>query len=714
MAAYLASNGGNKAKLAKFVTKLSVNVTHIVRKNKAGRHIPRIKVISGLATRNDGAGLIPPPIVPESGAGPKEVRFWLENSAGPSSSAPGGGRGGAKGGMGGGGAGAGSKKGKQAPKPGPTPAPPQGRYISVYEFFRSGMERAQGFWLLPLPVVNVGTRERPSYLPAQVCHVIPGQASNAQLTPAQTQQIIRFAVRRPAQNAQSIITAGAQMLTGDTSTLDAFNISIRPRLLSVPGRVLNSPSVRYGAQKQAATRFGSWNMQQVQFSAKTNLPYWTYLWISSPTVDPWRDEEELQTSVRKFTAKLGELGITCSDCTRGMRITVGPGPGTVESRIDEAFHRFTSSPNRPPPKLVLAILPAADVAIYNRVKYACDVREGLINVCVIASKFAKANDQYLANVGLKFNLKLGGINQSLEPSKLGLLSQGKTMVVGIDVTHPSPGSAATAPSVAGIVASIDKGLGQWPADLAIQTARQEMVAGLQSLMEARLALWKSHNGVYPENILIYRDGVSEGQYNLVLDQELPEVRSACAKLYSATATKQGLPRITIVIVGKRHHIRFYPTDSKQADRSSNPQNGTVVDRGVTEARNWDFFMQAHTAIQGTARPAHYYVVWDEIFQARQGSGYPPPFKNAADVLEDLTHNMCYLFGRATKAVSICPPAYYADLVCERARCYMSGLFNPSGASSAGSVGEGDESTSHGPDSSLVKIHPNVRNSMFYV
>jgi hypothetical protein len=34
------------------------------------------------------------------------------------------------------------------------------------------------------------------------------------------------------------------------------------------------------------------------------------------------------------------------------------------------------------------------------------------------------------------------------------------MLVGIDVTHPSPGSASTAPSVAGIVASVDGTLAQ--------------------------------------------------------------------------------------------------------------------------------------------------------------------------------------------------------------------------------------------------------------
>ena len=38
-------------------------------------------------------------------------------------------------------------------------------------------------------------------------------------------------------------------------------------------------------------------------------------------------------------------------------------------------------------------------------------------------------------------------------------------------------------------------------------------------------------------------------------------------------------------------------------------------------------------------------------------------------------SLCYLYGRATKAVSICPPAYYADILCERGRCYLQKYIN---------------------------------------
>jgi eukaryotic translation initiation factor 2C len=63
-----------------------------------------------------------------------------------------------------------------------------------------------------LPVINVATKDSPSYLPVDVCDVRPGQPAGAKLSSAQTQQMIRFAVRRPVHNAQSIVTSGGRLL----------------------------------------------------------------------------------------------------------------------------------------------------------------------------------------------------------------------------------------------------------------------------------------------------------------------------------------------------------------------------------------------------------------------------------------------------------------------------------------------------------------------
>jgi eukaryotic translation initiation factor 2C len=42
------------------------------------------------------------------------------------------------------------------------------------------------------------------------------------------------------------------------------------------------------------------------------------------------------------------------------------------------------------------------------------------------------------------------------------------------------------------------------------------------------------------------------------------------------------PTLTIIVCGKRHHARFFPTDSAHADKNGNTRAGTVVDKGVTD------------------------------------------------------------------------------------------------------------------------------------
>ncbi|KAI9773827.1 MAG: hypothetical protein M1840_006052 [Geoglossum simile] len=707
MANYLATNIHEPRKLEnleKYLRGMRVTVTHIVRKNKAGQEIPRIKTIFGLARKIDGHKLQHPPRMPNSGAGPKDVKFYLDpmksltegvNKLGGSSG--GGGKGkepsGKAGGL------LGKKSGPGLPD----------NYISVFDFFRKSYNRPINN--SELPVINVGNRENPIYLPAEVCAIVDGQPSKTKLTADQTAKMIQFAVRKPAQNVSSISIKGAKVLgiEPQNATLKKFGISIEPQLITVPGRVLTGPAVRYKGSKTVTARSGSWNMQSIQFTSGTSLPSWTYLLIKfRGSNDAWGNEYgKLKTTLQDLHASLGRTGVTASvPVLPGLVIEVEPDGSDHEWKIDDALGKIAARGI----KLALVILPKPMTAVYNRVKYVGDVLRGVHTVCVVGQKLAKQtldkNAQYFANVALKFNLKLGGTNQSLDPPRLGIISEGKTMVVGIDVTHPSPGSASSAPSVAGIVASVDAKLGQWPADIRIQASRQEMVSALDDLLKHRLQAWRTKNKRLPDNLLVYRDGVSEGQYSKVLEEELPLLRKACATTYPGEDTKRGLPNITIIVVGKRHHTRFYPTSEKDADRSSNPQNGTIVDRGVTEPRNWDFFLQAHTAIQGTARPAHYFIVMDEIFRKQKGKS---PFQSSADALEDLTHNMCYLFGRATKAVSVCPPAYYADLVCERARCYLSKVFD---ATPAPSISSAAPKQQVNPND--VVIHRNLKDSMFYI
>lgn len=357
-------------------------------------------------------------------------------------------------------------------------------------------------------------------------------------------------------------------------------------------------------------------------------------------------------------------------------------------------------------EFVWIIIPEGSKILYDRIKYFSDISQGLITVVSVDNKIAKANAQYVCNEALKINLKLGGINQVsstvllilfqpilvvmecfvflscqsnqafhhvqiVHPPNLHFIASGTTMIMGLDVTHPSTDLGKfSAPSVAGLVSSVDKYLAQWPAVLSVQTRRQEMIADLKSMAMRALESWKTKNGRYPENILVYRDGVSEGQHLIVLRDELPLIKAACQELYG----QQQPARITIVVVAKRHHTRFAPTTENDSNKSGNSGTGNckpglVLDRGITESGSWTFFLQAHKALQGSARPGFYTVIHDEIFREYANRlGNQSKRGNAADVCEDITQSLCYCFGRATRAVGIVTPVYHADLLCDRASC----------------------------------------------
>lgn len=69
--------------------------------------------------------------------------------------------------------------------------------------------------------------------------------------------------------------------------------------------------------------------------------------------------------------------------------------------------------------------------------------------------------------------------------------------------------------------------------------------------ELLIMFYKSTGGYKPHRIILYRDGVSEGQFLAVLQHELTAIREACIKLEGDYK-----PGITFIVVQKRHHTRY--------------------------------------------------------------------------------------------------------------------------------------------------------------
>lgn len=70
---------------------------------------------------------------------------------------------------------------------------------------------------------------------------------------------------------------------------------------------------------------------------------------------------------------------------------------------------------------------------------SCTVVIGIPTQCVQSKHINDAKKQYCANVCLKVNMKLGGMNLFLSPQQIPFISERPTIVFGGDVTHPAPG-----------------------------------------------------------------------------------------------------------------------------------------------------------------------------------------------------------------------------------------------------------------------------------
>lgn len=150
-----------------------------------------------------------------------------------------------------------------------------------------------------------------------------------------------------------------------------------------------------------------------------------------------------------------------------------------------------------------------------------------------------------------------------------------TMVIGADVSHGGAGTMT--PSVAAMTISKDRLGIKFMAAVQTNGVRVEIITkdNIHKMLSENIDGWTKTvaNGNAPQHVIYFRDGVSEGQYAHVLNQEVADMRA----LFKS---KGANPKFTVIVATKRHHVRFFP-DQSSGDRNGNPQPGTLIETGVT-------------------------------------------------------------------------------------------------------------------------------------
>jgi hypothetical protein len=272
----------------------------------------------------------------------------------------------------------------------------------------------------------------------------------------------------------------------------------------------------------------------------------------------------------------------------------------------------------------------------------------------------------LENILAKTNCKNFGINYMpiIESCAEDYdVMKGNVLIVGYDVAHPPPMKASERrlvrsqgitvcesiePSVVGITANSAKHPHVFVGDFFFQESRKEAVDTMQ--LEQRMCwiltmLKQSRpNHDKPPVIVVVRDGISEGQFQMAKEEELPALQDGC-ELYC----KGYKPKFVFVIGTKRHYKRFMV---ERNGRIENMAPGSVVEEKFTRTDCPEFYMQSHFPIQGTGKAVQYAIPVNETNITR-------------DQLQALLNSLCFEHQIVNSAVSIPEPVYQSDELAKR-------------------------------------------------
>ncbi|PIL23264.1 Argonaute [Ganoderma sinense ZZ0214-1] len=489
-------------------------------------------------------------------------------------------------------------------------------------------------------------------IPMECCTIPAGQVIRKKLLLETTKNWMRLATMKPHDRLQSIRAAPDVLRYSESDYTQGFNMHVKPNaeVESVQARVLDPPVLIYGIQSRQPTIIppdGSWNMINKTFFRPSTIDRWVVVVYES---EQRFSRETAYGMVFEFLQQFIAFGITCNEIDP---LVLWEQPTNVAASLQNAGMKVIEKHwnKGSGPDLMIVVLPDSSPDIYRSVKHFGDVVRGVATQCLRSTKCIKANKQYFANVCLKINAKMGGINTIADPRAFPVLTDPKTTIVmGGHIRHPAPAGHRYGPSFAALVCSVDSEMAKYIADCRVQTSRKDMIEELEAMATAHIAMFKSYQQNVekkspgdPDRVIFYRAGVSEGQFKHVLELELPQLKRALA----ANNVKAD---ITVVGVSKGHHVRFFPQSSEEGDKSGNCPVGTVVDRSVTHPTDFDFYLQSHR----TTRPAHYNVLYDEN-------------KFTPDALQSLSFALCHVYARCTRSVSIPAPIYYARIANARAK-----------------------------------------------
>ncbi|OSX76696.1 hypothetical protein BU14_0178s0012 [Porphyra umbilicalis] len=497
-----------------------------------------------------------------------------------------------------------------------------------------------------------GSNKRPMYLPIEVVQIVGAQRRH-RLTDQQTSKLKDMACTKPPVRFQNVSRLRRVAAYETDEYLKEFGLTVEPAMLHVSGRALSPPTLIYNHALTVQPANGRWNMKdKMYYQAGPILHYWGVLILqdSRGRMPPGggRVKQDFMRFLTTLESVSRKTGLAISNMNPMILVRSKSDVAQAMREIKETVDGDAREHGQPGCQLILIVKPTNETSDYREIKFQSDSVHGCPSQCMLSKHMERVNIMYCANLGLKINSKLGGGNVTLTQPSLDRLKARKTlMIMGLDLSLESKAIARTTDAVAAVVGTLNHQYTEYASAYRFQLAKEEHIMDLTKLAQDVFTSFFERWQKLPEALLVYRDGVADSQMKHVLDVE----RDALVEAYQ-NVQPGSTPEITMVVTQKRHRTRFMPVNQSQGDKAGNCKPGLCVDGDITQPHQFEFYLQSHTALQGTSRPVRHVVLVNELGLS-------------SDELQEITNSLCYVNARCTLSTSMVAPTAYSALVAER-------------------------------------------------
>ncbi|KAJ1962865.1 hypothetical protein GGI12_002395 [Dipsacomyces acuminosporus] len=556
---------------------------------------------------------------------------------------------------------------------------------------------------LPCAVTALGVP-----VPLELCKILPGQLQ-PRLSGQQLNQLCLLGAASPALR-EKVIAAGVKELEFENNPdLKAFGIRVSPKLEVFKARVLPPPDLLMNDGEGASAvevKEGKWEANGLKVVDATKLRSWAVVCFASQKMYP---QALVTTFVHQLVKVCTEIGMTVPNVEPPIKYASFN--TNIAQTISNACQLAKNASRGEQAQLILCVLPNASASLYGEIKRVATTVVGVQTQCIQASNIGAFKPKILKLVALKINVKLGGYTSELADKDRPCISERPTMVISADVNHATEAGNM---SVGAILSSLDLQCKRFQGIVMQHPKRMEFIENFDVIIRQCLRLFYKNTQKKPERILYYRDGVGDATMPKVNEIELQAIYKGCALLDPSYK-----PKVTVILVRKRHHVRFLPSEGSEHKCSSegnyNCLPGTAVDSGAVIPSLPNFYLLSHVTKSGTARPPYFIVLHDDS-------------KFEKEKLKTLTYNLSFTYPIVLKSATMPAPLYYAHRLTNQGRFQLNLPFNSlpkftakpdnNNGNNSNRRGNGQatsqQRSQQQPKPHLVPVHKHIQDTMYFM